>query len=177
MKHQLRYYGDPILREKAQPVEEITEEVRQLVKEMLEFIKTHDALGLAAPQIGILLRIFVANVDYEDENGEVHVTEPTVYINPVLKNHSEAIVERTEGCLSVPKLYLAIPRPLSVTVEAMDINGNRFTRDMYGYAARNIMHENDHLNGVLFFDWLKGKRRTQIDPQLRLIKQKYYKKS
>lgn len=176
MKRQIRYYGDPVLREKALPVTKITDEIRQLVADMIETMLSYDGIGLAAPQVGVLLRVFVSTVEYEDEQGEVHTGEPKVYINPELKNISEAIVERSEGCLSIPKLYLAIPRPLSVTVEAMDVNGNRFTKECYGYLARNIMHENDHLNGVLFFDWLKGKRRTQIEPQLRLIKQKYSKK-
>lgn len=176
MIRELRYYGDPVLRQKAQPIEEITDEIRQLAQDMIETMLKFDGIGLAAPQVGVLLRIFVSNVDYEDEQGEVHIGAPRVYINPILKHPSDVIVERSEGCMSIPKLYLAIPRPLSIVVEATDLEGNLFTRDCYGYLARNMMHENDHLNGVLFFDWLKGKRRSQIEPQLRLIKQKYMKK-
>jgi peptide deformylase len=170
---ELRYYGDPILREKAKPVEAITNEIRTLAMDMIETMLAINGIGLAAPQVGKLLRMFVSNVEYEDEEGEVHTGEPKVYINPILRKPSEELVERSEGCLSIPKLYIPILRPLTVTVEALDLEGNPFTRDCYGYLARNIMHENDHLNGVLFIDRVKGKRRTEIEAYLRQIKQKY----
>jgi peptide deformylase len=173
----LRYYGDPILRQIAQPVETITDEVREICHNLVETMLHYDGIGLAAPQVGILLRIFVTNVEYEDEKGEIHLGEPKIYINPVLSNPSHSIVERSEGCLSIPKFYLAIPRPLSIHLEATDLNGNQFHEECYGYQARNRMHEVDHLNGVLFVDRVKGKRRTEIEPNLRRIKQQYYKSS
>lgn len=169
----LRYYGDPILRQTAKSVESITEEIRELCHNMIETMLHSDGVGLAAPQIGVLLRIFVSNVAYEDQNGEIHLSEPKVYINPILTQPSPTLVERSEGCLSVPKLYLAIPRPLSIHLEATDLNGNQFHEECYGYQARNRMHENDHLNGVLFFDRIKGKQRTLLEPELRHIKQHY----
>jgi peptide deformylase len=169
----LRYYGDPILREKAKPVDSITDEIRRLAADMIETMLSVNGIGLAAPQVGKPLRLFVSNVEFEDEEGEVHIGEPRVYINPTLHEPSEELVERSEGCLSIPKLYVPVLRPLSVKVEAMDLEGNIFVRDCYGYLARNIMHENDHLNGVLFIDRVKGKKRTEIDPILRQIKQKY----
>lgn len=176
MKLPLRYYGDPILRQKAQPVEAITEEIRQLCLDMIETMLAYNGIGLAAPQVGHLVRIFVSNVAYEDEEGEVHLGDPVVYINPVLVEPSDSLVERSEGCLSIPKLYAAVARPLKITVEAMDIEGKSFTKECYGYHARNIMHENDHLNGVLFIDRIKGKRRTLLEPELRRIKLQYYNK-
>lgn len=175
MKLGLRYYGDPILRQKAKPVEKITDEIRQLVHDMIETMLHFSGIGLAAPQVGRLLRIYVSNVDYEDEKGEVHLCEPRVYINPVLTNPSDVFVERSEGCLSIPKLYVPVVRPLSVDVEAMDVEGKRFTRNCYGFLARNMMHENDHLNGVLHIDRVKGKRRTELEPALRQIKLQYYR--
>lgn len=171
----LRYYGDPILRQKAKPVEKITDEIRQLVNDMIETMRHHNGIGLAAPQVGRLVRIFVSPIEYEDEKGELHLGEPRVYINPTLINPSEALVERSEGCLSIPKLYVAVARPLSVEVEAMDLEGKLFRRECYGYLARNMMHENDHLNGVLFIDRVKGKRRTELEPALRQIKQQYHR--
>ncbi|MCC5831990.1 MAG: peptide deformylase [Chlamydiales bacterium] len=173
---QLRYYGDPVLRKKAQPVEEITDEIRQLCRDMIETMLAVNGIGLAAPQVGHLLRIFVSNVAYEDQEGEVHLGDPVVYINPVISEPSDMLVERSEGCLSIPKLYAAVARPLKITVEALDIEGNPFKKECYGYLARNIMHENDHLNGVLFIDRIKGKRRTLLEPELRRIKQHYDKK-
>jgi peptide deformylase len=171
---QLRYYGDPILRKAAKPVEQITDEIRQLCDDMIETMLSYEAIGLAAPQVGHLLRIFVSNVAYEDEKGEVHLGEPKVYINPTLTHPSDALVERSEGCLSLPKFYLPIARPLSIELEATDLQGNLFKEQCYGYQARNRMHENDHLNGVLFIDRIKGKRRTEIESTLRRIKQQYY---
>ncbi len=170
---QMRYYGDPILRQQAKPVEAITDEIREICKNMIATMNHYEGIGLAAPQVGYLLRIFVSPVDYEDENGELHLTDPKVYINPVLINPSDALVERSEGCLSIPKLYAAVARPLSIEIEAMDLDGNIFRETCYGYQARNRMHEVDHLNGVLFIDRIKGKRRTELEPTLRRIKQQY----
>lgn len=173
----LCYYGDPILRQKAEDVKEITEEIRQFCRDMIETMLHYNGIGLAATQVGSLLRIFVSNVEREDENGEVHLSEPRVYINPVLINPSDVLVERSEGCLSIPKLYASVARPLSIDVEALDIDGKPFKRECYGYLARNMMHENDHLNGVLFIDRIKGKKRTILEPELKRIKQQYYKSS
>jgi peptide deformylase len=175
VKLPLRYYGDPLLRQKAEEVEEITEEIRQLCSDMIETMLAYNGIGLAATQVGCKVRIFVSNVDYEDEEGEVHLCDPIVYINPVLSEPSDVLVERSEGCLSIPKLYSAVARPLKITVDAVDIERNAFRKECYGYHARNIMHENDHLNGVLFVDRIKGKRRTLLEPELRRIKQQYYK--
>ena len=173
---QLKYYGDPVLRKVAKPVEEITDEILEICQNMTETMLHYEGIGLAAPQVGYLYRIFVSNLDYEDENGELHLCEPKVYINPVLTNPSESLVERNEGCLSIPKLHVPLVRPLSIHLEATDIHGNPFQEECYGYQARNRMHENDHLNGVLTIDRIKGKRRTLIEPDLRRIKLQYYGK-
>jgi peptide deformylase len=172
----MRYYGDPILRQAAKPVEEITDEIRAICHNMVETMLHCEGIGLAAPQVGYLLRIFVSNVAYEDEKGEVHLGEPKIYINPALTNPSETLAERSEGCLSIPKLYAPVARPLTIDLEATDLEGNQFHEQCYGYQARNRMHENDHLNGVLFIDRIKGKRRTELEPALRRIKQQFAKK-
>jgi peptide deformylase len=172
---QMRYYGDPILRKTAKPILEITDEIKEICYRMIETMLHYDGVGLAAPQVGYLLRIFVSNMVHEDEKGEVHLGQPKIYINPTLSNPSDVLVERSEGCLSIPKLYAAVARPLSIDLEAQDIDGNLFQESCYGYPARNRMHENDHLNGVLYIDRIKGKRRTALEPALRRIKQAYYK--
>lgn len=177
MKLNLRYYGDPILRKKAKPVEKITEEIKQLCRDMIETMVVLNGWGLAAPQVGHLLRIFISPITHENEKGEVQTGEPKVFINPMISDPNEVYVERSEGCLSVPKLFLPIPRPLTIKLEALDIDGNSFSEECYGYVARNRMHENDHLNGVLFFDRIKGRKRTEIEPILRRIKQEYKKTS
>lgn len=177
MTLQMRYYGDPILRQKALPVEKITDEIREICNNMIQTMMHYDGIGLAAPQVGYLLRIFISNVDHEDAEGEIHLCPPKVYINPVVSNPSDIMVERSEGCLSIPKLYAAVARPFSIDLEAMDLEGNSFHEQCYGYQARNRMHEIDHLNGTLFIDRIKGKRRTELDPALRRIKQQYYGKN
>lgn len=172
-EYRLRYYGDPVLRKKAEPVAEITEEIRHLVHTMYELMEKHNGCGLAATQVGELLRLFVSNVDREEPNGEVILGPPRVYINPILSNPSEIMVERGEACLSIPKLYLPVQRPMSITVVATDLEGKQFTHECSGFLARNMMHENDHLNGVLFIDRVKGKLRNEAEPFLRKIKQTY----
>lgn len=170
--YELKYYGDPVLRKKAKPIEEITDEIRHLALCMIEVMDQHKGCGLAATQVGVLYRLFVSNVDHEDESGEVHLGEPRVYINPIISNPSDILVERSEGCLSIPKLTLPIERPLSIEVKATDLEGREFKRECYGFLARNIMHENDHLNGVLYIDRFKGKRE-ELTQALRKIKQTY----
>ncbi len=159
----------------AKPVEAITDEIVEICDMMLATMKHYEGIGLSAPQVGYLLRIFVSNIEYEDDKGEIHLGEPKVYINPILTLPSETLVERSEGCLSIPKLYLPIIRPLTIHLEATDRSGQQFHEDCYGYQARNRMHETDHLNGVLMIDRLKGKRRNEIETNLRRIKQQYYK--
>ncbi len=173
----LRYYGDPILREKAKPIEEITDEIRALAKAMIEIMIQKNGIGLAAPQVGVSLRMFVSNVLHEDRAGEVHTGPPRVFINPILSNPSSASVERSEGCLSIPKLYAPVLRPFSITIEASDLEGRRFTEHPEAYVARCMMHETDHLDGILFTDHVKGRRRSEMEAYLRTIKMRFQKKS
>ncbi|NGX54168.1 MAG: Peptide deformylase [Chlamydiae bacterium] len=176
MKLMLRYYGDPVLRKIAQPIEGVTDEIRQLATDMIEVMKANKGMGLAANQVGQLVRLFVSIMDYEDEEGEVQLGEPKIYINPVITSPSNTLVERTEAWLSIPELSGPVTRPLTITIEATDLEGNRFTKECYGFEARCFMHEIDHLNGALYIDRIKGKRRKELEPFLRKIKQKYYKK-
>jgi peptide deformylase len=147
MKLPLRYYGDPILRQKAEPIEKITDEIKQLAHDMIETMIASNGIGLAANQVGHLVRMFVSILEKEDEKGNLHYGPPRVYINPILSNPSSTLVEMSEGCLSLPKLYIAVARPLTIHIEALDLEGNPFFEDCHGYVARNRMHENDHLNG------------------------------
>lgn len=170
----MRYYGDPVLRKRAKEITEITDEIKELAATLIEKMYEYKGIGLAAPQIGILKRIFVMCVDHEDSEGEIHVGEPRIFINPILKNPSEESVERSEGCLSIPNLTAPVMRPLMIDIEATDLEGKKFTmKDCWGFLGRVMMHENDHLNGVLFIDHIKGKRRTQLDPLLRKIRKEF----
>jgi len=174
MTLKMTYFGNPILRKKAAPIDEITDEIKDIAAEMVEVMRAQKGIGLAAPQVGLGIRLFIICVDHEDEEGEVVLGEPRVFINPILKNGSQEQVERSEGCLSIPELRAPVMRPLTIDVEALDLEGNRFEiKGAYGFLARVIMHENDHLNGVLFIDRIKGKQRAQLEPFLRKIKKEY----
>jgi peptide deformylase len=167
------YYGNPVLRKKCAPVEKITDEIRQLVADMIETMDKNDGAGLAALQVGHAIRLFVLRNYIIAEDGKWTLSEPKVYINPKLSAPGEEILVDTEGCLSVPKIRLEIERPDKITVEAMDLDGKMFTEVVEGYNARVRMHENDHINGVLFIDRIDSKERKKIDPELKEIKKKY----
>lgn len=169
----LTYYGNPVLRTKAKPVEKIDEEVLELIKGMEEMRQLHKGIGISAPQVNSLLRIFIVKAPIQKGEDE-WIEGPThVFINPVLSEPSEEAWEREEGCLSIPKLYGPVVRPLSITVEYLDIEGKPLKNTFHGWEARVIMHENDHLNGVLFIDRLPKDERKRAEPILKEIKKKY----
>ena len=143
MRLRITKIGEEILRQKAQPVEEINDEIRQLANDMLETMIDADGVGLAAPQIGRSIRMFVIMADDDVKR---------VFINPQIIKTSNEVGPYDEGCLSIPQVYETIVRPLQVTVQAYDENGKRFTLDADGLLARCIQHENDHLDGVLYID-------------------------
>jgi len=171
----LCYWDDPILRKKCRPVEKITDEIKTLIKDMIETMDAKKGVGLAAPQVGVDLCLFVMRNTEEGPEGELVLTNPQVYINPKITDPSKELEVMSEGCLSLPGLHLDIARPYSITVRALDENGNSFTENLEGYKARVIMHENDHINGKLFFDRISSKLRKKIEPELQRIKKEYGK--
>lgn len=155
----IRLDPDPILRKISREVEVVDDSIKELVEDMLETMRENNGAGLAAPQIGILRRIAVVEVDdrrekKKDENGEDEdfniITH--VLINPVITKTSEEVEIMSEGCLSFPDLWGKVKRPKYLTVEALDENGKKQVIEAEGYLARAIAHEVDHLNGVLFID-------------------------
>ena len=135
--------GEDILRQKAQPVAEVNDEIRQLAEDMFETMIEADGVGLAAPQIGKNLRMFVLIADDDVRR---------VFINPQIIKTSEEMGDYDEGCLSIPQVYETIRRPVKVTVQALNENGKSFTLDADGLLARIIQHEYDHLDGIVFID-------------------------
>ena len=170
------YYGHPVLRKHCTLVEEITDEIRQLAKDMIETMDKSNGIGLAAPQVGYPIRMFVCRSYLFEKEGNWSLSEPKVYINPKLSSPGKRTLADTEGCLSFPKLQLEIERPDRIFVEALDIDGKLFREELEGYNARVRMHENDHINGVLFIDRVDASTRKRIDPVLRDIKKKYKEK-
>ena len=164
-KRDLVRYGSKILREKCEPVGEIDDHIKELVADMIETMDASRGIGLAAPQIGEKLNLFVLRDLLDD--GETLSPEAKVYINPTLSSPSKQIVSEKEGCLSIPGIKEEVRRPHSIVIEATDINGNKFTEELSGFNARVRMHENDHINGVLFIDRLDARKRKKIDPILK----------
>ncbi len=170
-------FGDPILRKKALPLEEITEDLQRLAQDMLETMDANHGIGLAAPQIGRGIRMFILRNYQEKEDGSIVLTEPQAFINPKITVLDDRVQEDTEGCLSIPHLRGTVVRPYYIRVEAIDLQGNTFTEEVEGYKARVILHENDHLNGVLFIDRLSANEKKKLEPELRLIKKKFAPKN
>lgn len=173
MKLPIFYYGHPILRKKGERVEAITPEIRKLVADMVETIDQINAIGLAAPQVGKSLQLFVLRRYIILPDGKWTVSEPYVYINPKILEHSEETWVDDEGCMSIPGIRLPVVRPVRIKIEATDLEGNRFVHEMEGLNARVLFHENDHINGVLYVDRVEEKLRKQAEPHLKNIKKKY----
>ncbi|MFW5689637.1 MAG: peptide deformylase [Spirochaetota bacterium] len=150
MELQLVIHPDELLRDTSQKVIDINEEIVSLAAAMVE--KMHEArgIGLAGVQVGHLHRIFVTHV--EDD-------KPRVFINPSILETSVELSDYDEGCLSIPAIYADVTRPEAVRVQAWNERGRPFTMDADGLLARVIQHEYDHLNGVLFIDYLTDEVR------------------
>jgi peptide deformylase len=157
-------YGDPVLREKCEEVTEINREVKDLVADMIATLKSANGLGLAAPQVGVPLRIFIIDLSSIDLTESVKV-----FINPRIEATSGE-VSMEEGCLSFPGIYQTITRPEKVKVKATGLDGKEFTLEAAGMLARAIQHENDHLDGVLFIDYFSSLSRTLIKGKLNKLK-------
>jgi len=156
-------YGDPILRQISKPVETVTTEVKNLVADMRATLSSARGLGLSAVQIGVLLRVFIIDLSAIDITAETRV-----FINPEIIETSGQI-EFEEGCLSFPGIYQPLTRPARVKVRAWDENGKEFVMDVAGLAARAILHENDHLDGVLFIDHFSALGRALVDRKLKRL--------
>lgn len=163
----LAYYGNTILRRVADPVMEITDSVRKLVEEMIETMDACDGVGLAAPQVHHSVRIFVLREAIEDGKGHFSLGEPKVYINAVVSEPSAETWKVSEGCLSIPTIQAEVERPKEITIEYMDLEGRKVRERCSGWMARIIMHEADHINGVLFIDHLSEKEKKELDPFLK----------
>lgn len=156
-------YPDPLLAKPCEPVEDITDEIRELASDMLETMYDAPGVGLAAPQVGILKQIVV--YDPSDKEEEKH---PVVLINPEVTLTGETIVSEREGCLSVPLGYRAdVKRSSSIHLKYIDLDGVVHERDIEGFEAVIVQHETDHLKGVLFIDKIGHLRRSLYDTKVK----------
>lgn len=173
MKLPLAYYGNPILRKKTAPLSDITDDIRQLVLDMAETMNEHNGCGLAAPQIHRSIALFITSFPRYDAEENLLPGEIRVFINPKILAHSQELDTHKEGCLSIPKLREEVLRPIKITVQATNLEGEEFVEDFEDFDARVVMHENDHLNGVLFIDRLPLRKKKEIESFLREIKKKH----
>jgi peptide deformylase len=155
----LHKYGSPVLREKAIPVTQVDDEIRELVENMIETMYAEGGVGLAAPQVGVSKKIIIIDTE---EQGVI------VLINPVIIKR-EGETKEEEGCLSVPGIYSPVRRSYSITVEALDLDENKIRITQEGFLAIALQHEIDHLEGYLFIDRLSPAKRLMIKDQLKEI--------
>jgi len=168
-------YGHPVLRQKGEPVRRITPEITKLIADMLETMRDARGVGLAAQQVGRALQLTVIDVTgIEDRpstlelNGHPAPPEslmPLVLLNPEIKPLNEPVAG-PEGCLSFPEIYFDVVRPERVAVTAMNEKGEIITFTCGGLLARAVQHETDHLNGVLFIDYLSKSAKAKLKPEL-----------
>lgn len=140
------------LRGKSKSVPQITKKLSKLIKNMKQTMLDADGLGLAAPQVGEELRIFIANFQYGKKVGDKSLA--VAMINPEILDHSEEIEMAEEGCLSLPEVYADVKRFKKITVKFLDEKGKEKILALEGLNARIVQHETDHLNGILFVDYL-----------------------
>lgn len=156
-------YPDPRLAQPSEAVETVTDDIRKLAQDMLETMYAAEGVGLAAPQVGKLIRLIV--MDPWLREGE---KQPMVFINPEVEPTGDTIISTSEGCLSVPLNFRAdVPRYSSVRVRGLDLNGNPIETKLDGFAAIIIQHETDHLNGTLFIDRISRLRRNMYDTKVK----------
>lgn len=150
----IRLLGDPVLRQEARPVEALDEELRVLVRDMMDTMYEAEGIGLAAPQVGVSLRVFV----YDVRDPEV---PPGVLVNPRIVAR-EGTSKEEEGCLSMPGVSELVERAARVVVEGSDAEGRDVRIEAEGLLSRCLQHENDHLDGVLFFDRVSPLKRRML---------------
>ena len=149
------------MRQVSKPVEKVTKEEQILMDDMLETMYDANGIGLAAIQIGIPKRIIVMDIAKKDED-----KKPMYFVNPVIKNKNKDLSTYEEGCLSVPNQFAEVDRPSTCTVEYLDYNGEKKILEANELLATCIQHEMDHLEGILFIDYLSKLKKSMIIKKL-----------
>lgn len=171
-------YGHPVLRQKCRPVTEVTDEIVQLVADMLETMVEANGVGLAAPQVGEDLRLAVIDVSHDpecvsflkvnDQDAELESIMPLIFINPDLE-YSEEKESGVEGCLSIQGIRAEVKRPAAVRATLPQLDGSVLVIETDGLLARALQHEIDHLNGVLFVDRLSPVAKVSMKNRLKRL--------
>jgi len=184
MKLPIVKYGDPVLRAKGKPIEEVDERIRSLAADMLETMHGANGIGLAAQQVGAALQLTVIDVSQVEDrpslmklNGvevDPAAAMPLILINPTLQL-DEGIAPGNEGCLSFPDITADIDRAISVRVEAETLEGETVRIEAAGLLARALQHEVDHLNGILFIDRMSSVAKASLSSRLKRLQKETVK--
>lgn len=165
-KCHITHYPAEVLAGSAQPVEKVDDNIRRLVEKMKDIMVEHKGVGLAAPQVGVPLRVFIISLNGKKE-------EARAYVNPTVTPTTDEIMEFEEGCLSVPGVYVKIKRYKTCTVTAADLDGKEFTEDGEGLHARALQHENDHINGITIINRMGQAAKIAHRRQLKKLREQH----
>ncbi|UNU74242.1 peptide deformylase [Moraxella nasovis] len=158
------HYPDPRLRTVAKDVLVIDDDIKTLIKDMFETMYNAQGIGLAATQVDRHIRVVVMDLAGQDED-----PQPKVYINPKVTPLTDEVAPYKEGCLSIPEVYDEVSRPTRVRIEALDEHGDEFSVEADGLLAVCIQHELDHLNGVVFVDYLSRLKQDRARDKVRKV--------
>ncbi|MFC1676827.1 peptide deformylase [Planctomycetota bacterium] len=162
-KCKITHYPAKVLADESKPIEKIDDDIRRLVEKMTDLMLEHKGVGLAGPQAGVDLRIFIISLDATRENVKV-------YINPTVTTSGQTDLME-EGCLSVPGIYTKVKRFSQCTVTATDLDGNEFTEEAEGLYARALQHENDHINGKTIVNRMSSVARIAHRRQIKRLEE------
>jgi len=165
-KCRITHYPAAVLAKRARPVEKIDNSIHRLVEKMTEIMRANKGIGLAAPQAGVPLRLFIISLDATSQNVRV-------YINPTVTPTSDEFDSVEEGCLSVPGIYAKIRRYKKCKVAATDLDGNEFTEEADGLHARCLQHESDHIDGITIADRMPSTARIAHRKQLKRLRESH----
>ncbi len=158
----VKIYGNEILRKKAEKITDFNEELEKLAKNMAETMYKAPGIGLAAPQVGVSKRLFVADISTQEKKDKLYIL-----VNPEIIEFSEDKDKMEEGCLSIPNVYENVIRPIGIKIKAQNLKGEDFTLTVEGLLARCFQHELDHLNGILFVDRVSGFKKSILKSKLK----------
>ncbi len=161
MKLQIVHYPHPTLRHVSKPLKRVDADLRDMISQMFALMYEHEGVGLAANQVDLPYRLFVANPTGDPDNKEAEYA----FINPVLKA-GKGQVEGDEGCLSIPGVQAPVVRKEKITIEAYNLQGEQFVAELDGLFARIVQHETDHLDGKLFIDRLSPTQAADVRGEL-----------
>lgn len=160
----IQTYGKEVLRRKTEDIPDIDDSLRETVSNMFETMYAAEGIGLAAPQIGKSIRLFITDLSPVDETASKRV-----FVNPYIYEFSEEVEEYEEGCLSIPTIREIVERPTRIKIKYQNLEGESFDEEVDEFLARVIQHEYDHLEGQLFVDHLSPLKRSLLKKTLKKI--------